>query len=223
MSLSTVITWSKVTICLFDIHRVQYRNGLKTSMTYLTMVQSSCVVKSGWYSQYFRFQSHQQVNSCDRKAHPSTSSVEFKSVSMSIIGRKVTWTLVCRQSMNSFWRPGVSVINTVSILCYIKVIFSTLKISLNMYVLDYRCYNWCHGRDLVDSSIALSLTFLTLPNVNAFILSELLITLMGFPRLGLAFYTYTAHECTQSPLYDMCQAWYLVPYHRQLDSGGLKV
>jgi len=36
-----------VTVRLFDIHRVQYRNGLNTSMTYFTMVHSSWVVKSG--------------------------------------------------------------------------------------------------------------------------------------------------------------------------------
>jgi len=32
---------------LFDIHRVHYRNGLKSFMKYLTMVHSACVVKSG--------------------------------------------------------------------------------------------------------------------------------------------------------------------------------
>jgi len=47
MSLETAITWCNVTICLFDIHRVQDWNGLKTSITCLTMVDLSWVVKSG--------------------------------------------------------------------------------------------------------------------------------------------------------------------------------
>jgi hypothetical protein len=46
--------------------------------------------------------------------------------------------------------------------------------------------------------------------------------LMGFPRLGAAFYTETAHECTYSQLYDMRHAWYVVPQCRPLDSRGLK-
>jgi len=61
-TLKNVITWCKVTVCLFDIHRVQYENGLKTSMTYLTIVHSSCVVKSGRYLLNFGFLSHWPVN-----------------------------------------------------------------------------------------------------------------------------------------------------------------
>jgi hypothetical protein len=52
---------------------------------------------------------------------------------------------------------------------------------------------------------------LTLPNVYASILSKLLIPFMGFPRLGAAFYTETAHECTQSQLYDVRHAQYMIP------------
>jgi len=59
---------------------------------------------------------------------------------------------------------------------------------------------------------------LTLPNVYAFILSQLLIALVGFPRLGAAFYTETAHEYTCNQLYDMRHAWYVVPQCRQLDA-----
>jgi len=53
-----------------------------------------------------------------------------------------------------------------------------------------------YGQHLVDSSIALFSKSLTLSNVSAFIHSKLLIVLMGFPRLGAAFYTQTAHEST---------------------------
>ena len=91
------------------------------------------------------------------------------------------------QSMNSFRRPGVSVINTASILSFMKVSFRTFKISCNTHFLNYLCYIWSHGRHLVDSSIALFSKSLTLSNVYAFILAKLLIALMGFPRCGTAF------------------------------------
>jgi len=58
--------------------------------------------------------------------------------------------------------------------------------------------------------------------VYALILSKLLIVLMGFPRLGKAFYTETAHYCTFSLLYDVRHAWYVVDQCRPLDCGGLK-
>jgi hypothetical protein len=63
---------------------------------------------------------------------------------------------------------------------------------------------------------------LSLPNVCAFILSKLLITLMGFSILGVAFYTQTAHECTQSKLNDKRHAWYVISQFGPLDSGGIK-
>jgi len=131
-------------------------------------------------------------------------------------------TLAFWQSMNSFRRPGVSVINTASILCYMKVSFRTFKISWDTYFLNYLCQTRFHGRHLIDSSIALFSKSLTLPDVYAFILSKLLIALMGCPRPGAAFYTETAHECTQSQLYDVCHAWYVVLQCRPLDSRGLK-
>jgi len=46
ISLERVMTWCRITVCQFDIHRVQYRNGRNTAMTYLTMVHSTCAVKS---------------------------------------------------------------------------------------------------------------------------------------------------------------------------------
>jgi len=131
-------------------------------------------------------------------------------------------TLAFWQSMNSFQRPGVSVINTASILCHMKVSFRTFKISWNTYFLNYLCQTRLHGQHLNDSSIALFSKSLTLPDVYAFILSKLLIALMGFPRLGAAFYTETAQECTQSQLYDVRHAWYVVPQCWPLDSRGLK-
>jgi len=39
--------WYRVTVCLLDIHRVQDQNGPKNSITYWTMVHSSCVAKLG--------------------------------------------------------------------------------------------------------------------------------------------------------------------------------
>jgi len=45
---------------------------------------------------------------------------------------------------------------------------------------------------------------------------------MGFGRVGTAFFTLTASQCTYSQLYDMCHPWYVVPECWQLDSGGLK-
>jgi len=50
--------------------------------------------------------------------------------------------------------------------------------------------------NLIDSSVALFSKSLTLPDVYAVILSKFLIALIGFPRLGAAFYTKPAHECT---------------------------
>jgi len=47
MSLYRVIILYRVAICRFDIDRVQYQNSLDTSITYLSTVYSSWVVKSG--------------------------------------------------------------------------------------------------------------------------------------------------------------------------------
>ena len=43
----TAITWDNETVLVFDIHRVQYRNGLNTSITFFKMEHSSGVRKSG--------------------------------------------------------------------------------------------------------------------------------------------------------------------------------
>ena len=91
-----------------------------------------------------------------------------------------------------------------------------------MYFLNYRRQTRSHGRHLVDSSIALFSKSLNLPNVYTFILSKLLIALMGFPRLGAAFYTETAHECAYSQLYDVRHAGYVVPQCQPLDPRALK-
>jgi len=63
---------------------------------------------------------------------------------------------------------------------------------------------------------------MTLPNVYAFILTKLLIALMGFSRLGAVFYPETAHECTQSKQNEVCHAWYVVSQYRLFDSRVLK-
>ena len=124
-------------------------------------------------------------------------------------------------SMNSFGPPGVSVLSTPINLYYRKVSFRTFKISWNTYFLNSLYWNWFHGRHLIDSIIALCSKSLTLPNVNAFIVSKLLIALMGFQRLGAVFQTQTAHECTWSELYDVRHARYVVPQCRPCDSRGL--
>jgi len=77
-----------------------------------------------------------------------------------------------------------------------KVNFRTFKISWNTHFLNYLGQTWFQGLHLIDSSLALFSKSLTLPNVYALILSKLLIALMGFPRLGAAFYTEAADECT---------------------------
>ena len=186
------------------------------------MVHSSCVVKSGQWSMYFRFLSHCQVNFLNRYTRSSNSNVEFHHLFTPIIGGTAICTLACWQSMESFQHPGVSIINTRSILCYIKVSFSTFKICWNTYFPNYLCQTWSHGRHFVDSSIAVFSKSLTFPNVYAFIISKLLIAHMGFPRLGVAFYTQTPLECTQSKLNDVRQAWYVASQCRPLDSWGLK-
>jgi len=124
--------------------------------------------------------------------------------------------------MNSFWRPGVSLINTASILCFMKVSFWNFNISSNMYCLNYLCSTWSDGRHLDDSSIALFLKSLTLPNVYAIILCKLVMTLMGFPKLRGAFHTLVAHECTKSQLNYVRHAQCAVPQCRPPDTGGLK-
>jgi len=103
-----------------------------------------------------------------------------------------------------------------------KVSFRSFKMTWNMCFLNYHCLTRSHSRHLLDSSIALFLQSLTLPNVCAFILSKLLIALMGFPRLGAAFYIEISHEHTQSMLNDVRHARYVVSHGRPPDSWGLK-
>jgi len=104
-----------------------------------------------------------------------------------MIGSTAVRTLPFWQAMNSFRRPGVSVINTASILWYMTVNFRTFKISWNTYLLNYLCETWFHGRYHIDSIVALFSKSLALPNVYDFNLSKLLIALMGFARLGGSF------------------------------------
>jgi len=162
------------------------------------------------------------VNSHDRYSRSSNSSVEFQCVFTSIIGSTTIRTLAVWESMNPFRQPGVSVIDAASILCYMMANFRTSKTWSTSYFLNYLCWTRFHGRHRIDSSVALFSKSLTLPNVYALILSKLLITLMGLPRVGAAFYTETAHEWTQSQLYDVRHSWYVVPQSRPLDCRGLK-
>jgi len=55
--------------------------------------------------------------------------VEFQCVLTSIIGRTVIRNLAVRQSMHMFLRPGVSILITVSILCFMKISFRSFNIA----------------------------------------------------------------------------------------------
>ena len=191
-------------------------------MTYFTIVYSSWVVNSGQYSGYIRFWSHQHVNTRNREVHSINCSGHFQLVFTSIIGSTAIRMLACWQEMNSFRWPCVSVINTSSIHCYMKVSFRTFNISWNLYFLNYLCQTHCHGRQLIDWSIALFSKSLTVANVYAFNQAKLLIVLMRLSIFRATLYTETAHECTESQLYDVCHARYLVPQCRPLGSRGLK-
>jgi hypothetical protein len=105
-------------------------------------------------------------------------------------------TLAIWQSIISFWQPGFSIINTASIHCYTTVSFGTFNNSSNTYFVNYLFQTWLHGQHLADSTIAFLSKSLTLPKVCAFILSNLLITHIGFPWLAAAFDPDTAYECT---------------------------
>ena len=76
---------------------------------------------------YFGFWSHSWVNYPDQLPCLSNSTAEFQCVFKSIIGCTTTRTLAFWQSTNSFWRPGVSIINPASILCYVKINSRTFK------------------------------------------------------------------------------------------------
>jgi hypothetical protein len=52
---------------------------------------------------------------------------------------------------------------------------------------------------------------LTHPDVYGFILTKLLLALIGFSRLGATSYTETAHEYTYRQLYDVRHSWYMIP------------
>ena len=133
----------------------------------------------------------------------------------------VMQTVAVWPSINTFRQPGVSVINTASILCYMKVTFRTFKISWNTYVLKI----FAKPGLMVDTLLILalpsfgSLWLLTMSMLwcspNCWSRSR------GIPILGVAFYTEAAHECTESQLYVMRHAWFVVPQCRPLDSGGL--
>jgi hypothetical protein len=93
MSLYTVMRWFRVTECFFNIHRVQCRNGLRTFMTHLRMVNSSCVVKSGRYSLNFGSLSHLGVNSRTQSAHSCNTFVKFHHVFTFIVGSMAMHTI----------------------------------------------------------------------------------------------------------------------------------
>jgi hypothetical protein len=79
-----------------------------------------------------------------------------------------------------------------------------------MYFENFLCQAWSHGQHLDDSCIAIFSKSLTLSDVYTFICSKLLRSLKGFPRLGAAIYTETAHEYTQSQLKVIHHSWYIV-------------
>jgi len=191
-------------------------------MTYLTKVHSSVVVKCSQYSLYFGFLSHSWVNSHNWYARSINSNVEFDAVFTFIIDSTGIRTLSSWQWMNSFRPPGVWVINTASILCFMNLSFRSFTTSWIIYFPNDVCQTRPHSRHLVDSRIALFSQSLTVPNVCAFILSKLLIALMGFPRLRTAFHPETTHEYTQSKLNNLHHAWYVVVQCTPQDTGDIK-
>jgi hypothetical protein len=188
-------------------------------MTYLTIVHWFWVVKSGLKSLYVAIWGHRGRNFLNWYACSSNSNVDVQCVFKSIIRCTAVGTLAFWHWMNLFWWPGLSVINTASILCYMTVNFRTFKILWNMYIPNYLCQTWSHDWHLIDSSVAHFSKSLTLPSVYAFIHSKLLIALMGFPRLGAALSTVTAYEGTGSQLYDAGHACHVVSYPRRWNSG----
>jgi hypothetical protein len=192
--LLTVMTWCTVTVCHFDIHRVHYRNGLNTSMMYLTILHSSCGAKTGQQSFYDGYLSYWRVNCCTQVSHWSNSSVEVHFIFTSITSSTAIHLFACWESMNAFRQPGVNVFNTISFPCYMNVRVRWFKMSWNADLFNDLCQTWSHWCHLLDSSIALFSWPLTLPNVLAFLLSNLLITLMGFLSIGAAHHPETADE-----------------------------
>jgi hypothetical protein len=67
----------------------------------------------------------------------TNSRVEFKCSFTSIIESRVMRTLAVWESLSLFWRPGLSMINTASVLCIMKVNVRTFKISWSTYLLNY--------------------------------------------------------------------------------------
>ena len=86
-------------MCHLNIHRVQYRFGLKTSVMYWTMVHSSCNVKGGLWSLYWGFLNHSRVNSRNRYACSSNSTVEFQCALTS----RLSSTAICVLMFDSQW------------------------------------------------------------------------------------------------------------------------
>jgi len=86
MSLYSVMTWWRVTLCRFVEQRIQNRNCCKISVALLTAVHSSWAAKRGRMLIYFGLLGHSRVNSRNRKACLSNSSVAFQPVFTSRMG-----------------------------------------------------------------------------------------------------------------------------------------
>jgi len=137
------------------------------------------------------------VYSCNPWDHSSNSSFKFHHVFTFIIGSTAMHTVAFYQSLYLFQWPGARVFNTSRIHCYMRVSVRKFTVCGTMYFLNYLHETYSHGQHLPDSSIAVFSTSWTVPIIYAFILSKLLIALMGFPRLVAAFHTETAYGHTQ--------------------------
>jgi hypothetical protein len=87
----------------------------------------------------------------------------------------------------------------------------TFKISSDTHYPNYLSTTWSVGSHHGDSRIALFSKKWTVPIVKTFILSKLVITLMGFRTLRRTFHTQTASDYTWKKLNDVCHGWYIVP------------
>jgi len=163
VSVYIVIPWYRVVVYFFEMHSIQYQNGLTTSMTYSIIVYSSCAVIGGKWSVYFGFLSLSRVHSRNWLAHSNNCNVQFHHVYTSIRGSNVICNVPIAESMNLFGEAGVSIIITARNPCHMKVSFSFFKMSGNTYFLSYLCYSWSHCWHLVACSIALFCSLWLLP------------------------------------------------------------
>jgi len=107
----------------------QYRNGFKSAIVYVSMVNSFSVVQSVLCMLHSNWFNHSQLNLWNWYRHSNHSSVELQHEFTCIIGSIGIHTGAFWQSMNIFRWPGVSMINFASIPSLMKVTLLTFNFS----------------------------------------------------------------------------------------------